>query len=547
MKGINIDYAWHVLRGGKPLSYFNRVYLYMILPALIVVYNLLPKKIKPIVLLLASFIFFWLFSQKLLIFLIISIISIYLAGLYMNKLEEEKEKELKRVKKELKKEIKTKYKSKKKLVLLLAILLNVSFLIFFKYMPFLKMNGNLLLKALHIKYTFKIVKHIAPIGISFYTLEAISYLVDVYNEKIKADKNIIRLALFLSFLPQIMEGPIARYSDTAEALYEGKKVTYKNFCFGYQRIFYGVVKKSVIANRLNFMVKLIFDNYASYSAIANIFAIVGYTLMLYMEFSGTMDIVIGSGEIFGVKIPENFRQPFFAKNISEFWTRWHITLGTWFKDYIFYPVSLSKPVKKLTLKLRKVFGNRTGAVLSGSVALFAVWFLNGLWHGAGYTFLFFGLYHFTMIFFGGLFEPLIAKICKKTHINRKNKIYRVFQSVKMTILVFIGELFFRAPDLKTAFGMLKIIFTKFTLKPFKNGELLQLGLDIYDYIIVIIFTILILIIGLIKERKIEIREEISKKHIVIRWLIYYALIMSIIIFGAYGIGYVPVDPIYADF
>ncbi len=548
MRHINIDHAWHVLRGGKPLSYFNRVYLYMIIPALVLVYNLMPKKLKPIVLLLASFIFFWLFSQKLLIFLIISIISIFLAGLFMNKLEEEKEKELKKAKKELKKEIKNKYKNKKKLVLIIAILLNVSFLIFFKYLPFFKMNGNLLLKLLHIKYTFKIVNHIAPIGISFYTLEAISYIADIYNGKIKADKNIIRLALYLSFLPQIMEGPIARYSDTAESLYEGQKITYKNFCFGYQRIFYGVLKKSIIANRLNFMVKLVFDNYASYSAIANIFAIVGYTLMLYTEFSGTMDIVIGSGEIFGVKIPENFRQPFFAKNISEFWTRWHISLGLWFKDYIFYPVSLSKSMKKLTLKARNLMGNRFGPLVSGAIALFAVWFLNGLWHGAGYTFLFYGMYQFILILLGNIFEPTINNICKKIKINRQNKIYRVFQSIKMTFFVFIGELFFRATSVKAGFGMLKKIFTNFHLiSTFKSGEFLKIGLDGKDYVVIFIALIVVFIISLLKEKNHNIREEINQKNICIKWIIYYLLILSIIIFGAYGFGYLPVDPIYADF
>ena len=204
-----------------------------------------------------------------------------------------------------------------------------------------------------------------------------------------------------------MEGPITKYSDTANSLYEGNKVTYNSFCFGYQRVLYGYLKKIVISDRLNILVQTIFNGYTSYSGTAIFLGAVAYTIMLYMEFSGTMDVVIGIGEMFGVKITENFRQPFFSKNISEFWMRWHISLGTWFKDYIFYPVSLSKPMKKLTLKARKVLGNHGGALISGAVALFCVWFLNGLWHGAGWPFLLFGMYHFLLIVIGNIFEPLI--------------------------------------------------------------------------------------------------------------------------------------------
>ena len=402
-------------------------------------------------------------------------------------------------------------------------------------------------KWLNVEYSFQIIKHLAPIGISFYTLEALSYIIDVYNEKIKAEHKILKLTLFLSFFPQIMEGPIARYYDTANDLYEGRIATYKNFCFGYQRVLLGMFKKLVIANRLNILVKIIFSEYMNYGGISVALGVIGYTVMLYMEFSGTMDVVIGSGEIFGVKIPENFRQPFFSKNISEFWTRWHITLGLWFKDYIFYPVSLSQPMRNLTAKARKKLGNRFGPLISGTIALFTVWLLNGLWHGAGWTFLFFGMYHFFMILMGNIFEPTIVKVCHKLHINRKNIFYRVFQSVKMTILVFVGELFFRAPTMKAAFAMLKRIFTKFSFVSLKNGEILTLGLDIKDYIVLLISIVFIFIIGILKERGHNIREKVSNKNIFIRWIIYYAFILIIIIFGAYGVGYVPVEPIYADF
>lgn len=536
-----------VLTGGEPLSYFNRVYLFLFLPIVIILYNLTPKRFRYIILLIASFTCFFMISNKLIVFIIISILSIYFAGRKINDIDAKKEEALKKCKKDEKKLIKEKYKKKKKLVLIVTILFNVSFLFYFKYLNFFATNANIIFKWLNVKYSFQILQHLAPIGISFYTLEALSYIIDVYNGKIKAEKKLLKLALFLSFFPQIMEGPIARYSDTSEDLYEGKKVTYKNLCFGYQRILLGLFKKLVIANRVNLLVKIIFNEYMNYSGLSVALGVISYTIMLYMEFSGTMDIVLGSGEIFGVKIPENFRQPFFSKNISEFWTRWHISLGLWFKDYIFYPVSLSKSMKSLTVKARKKLGNHYGPLISGTIALFTVWFLNGLWHGAGWTYLFFGMYHFFMILMGNIFEPTIIKICQKLHINRKNKFYRVFQSVKMTLLVFIGELFFRAPSMKVAFAMLNRIFTKCSLKAIKNGELLSFGLDIKDYIVLIIAIIFIFVIGMMKEKGKNIREDISSKNIIIRWMLYYAIILIIIIFGAYGVGYVPVEPIYADF
>jgi len=317
----------------------------------------------------------------------------------------------------------------------------------------------------------------------------------------------------MSFFPQIMEGPIVRFEDTADKLAEGIKVSYHNLCFGYQRILYGFFKKFVIADRLNVVVGKVFENYTCYSGAAIACAIIAYTIMLYMEFSGTMDVVIGTGEIFNVKLPENFRQPFFAKNISEFWTRWHISLGAWFKDYIFYPVSLSKPMKKLTIKARKTLGNHFGPLISGAVALFAVWFLNGLWHGAGWTFLFYGLYQFTLILGGNLFDPFIKTVCIKLKINRQNLVYRILQSVKMTMFVFIGELFFRAPTLAVGFGMLKRLFTKFQLSAITNGELFSLGMDKKDVLIVFLALVFIFIISLLREKKINIRESISKKNV----------------------------------
>ena len=260
-----------------------------------------------------------------------------------------------------------------------------------------------------------------------------------------------------------------------------------------------------------------------------------------------MDVVIGIAEIFGVKMPENFRQPFFSKSISEFWTRWHITLGAWFRDYIYYPVSLADKCKKITSAARKKLGNYYGPMISSAIALFCVWICNGIWHGTGWNFIFFGIYHFVLILAGRLIEPVAGKINKKIHINSKHFLYRLIQMIRTTILVFIGELFFRANTLKDGFQMFSQMISKISFNFINDGTILELGIDRQDFIIVGIMTLVIFVISILKERGVDLRESISKKNIAIRWALYYAVVLSIIVFGAYGAGYIPVNPMYAQY
>ena len=182
---------------------------------------------------------------------------------------------------------------------------------------------------------------------------------------------------------------------------------------------------------------------------------------------------MGSGQIFGIVLPENFKRPFFSSSISEFWKRWHISLGAWFRDYMFYPISMSKPLKKLTMKSRKRLGNHFGPLLAGAVALLCVWLCNGFWHGAGWQYIFFGLYHFILILCGNAFEPYSEKALKKLHIDPNCKVYYGFRVFKTTLLVCIGELFFRAATLSAGMGMFGKIFSDFSFATLKSGAILK--------------------------------------------------------------------------
>lgn len=528
-------------------SYCSWEYLVLFLPVAAVIYGLLPKKVKPYALLISSYAFFWLFSGKLIIYLLLSTVCIHYIGIWLSSVNQDKKLALSSAEKSEKKAIKLRFKRKQTAILSVAVLFHIGTLAVIKYTPFFTENVNGLLALFNADFAFNVPKFAAPVGISFYTLQAVSYLADVYNGRIEADKNIGRLALFMSFFPIIMEGPICRYSQVAQKLWESEQICFKNLTFGIQRILFGVMKKVVIADRVNAFVQTVFVNYDSYDGFITALAVVLYTTELYMEFSGTMDIVIGSGELFGVTVPENFRQPFFSRSISEFWTRWHISLGAWFKDYIFYPVSMSKPMKKLTSSSRKKLGNYYGPLVAGSIALLCVWLSNGLWHGAGWQYIFFGLYHFVLILSGNLIIPVSKALCEKLHIDRQGKVFTSFSVLRTTLLVLIGEMFFRATGLSAGFAMFKNMFCKFTFASLSDGTILNLGMDKADFLIVGIAVLFVFFISVVKERGHSPREWIAKRNIAVRWLIFYAFILFIVIFGAYGAGYIPVNPIYAEF
>ncbi|GAB6168451.1 MBOAT family protein [Clostridium carnis] len=527
------------------MSYVSLNYIFGFLPVVLLLYSIMPQKYRWSVLLLASYTFFFLMSRELIIYLLVSTVSIYILGLCLlwckkSYLKKEKNVDNSAI-------LKKSYKKKKRMILLFGILLNVGILIFLKYFSFIVGNINPILEKLSVTSLLPQWKFILPLGISFYTLQAVSYIVDIYQDKIEADKNLPRVALFMSFFPIIMEGSICRYSDTAKDLYSGESLKYKNVTFGMQRVVWGLFKNLVIADRLNILVKAVFDNYEGYGGIIIIIAAISYTFQLYMNFSGTIDITIGVGEMFGVKIPENFRQPFFSKTAAEFWQRWHITLGTWFKDYIFYPVSLTKFIKKLGKKTRKKFGKHTGQVISTMIPLFLVWIANGIWHGARWSYIFFGMYYFVLILLGKITEPLNKKVISLLKINKNNILYRCSQSIKMLTIIFIGELFFRANGLKAGLIMFQSIFTKFSWSVAIDGSILNLGLSKRDFAAVILSLVIVFIVGILKEKQILIREKIATWNIFFRWGFYYSALLIVIIFGAYGEGYLPAELIYAGF
>lgn len=298
------------------MTYTSILYLFIFLPAALILYQLVPRHQRYKILLLASYIFFLSLSGKLILYLLLSTLSIHHTGLWLASCKRDFERTTADTND--KKALKAAYTTKHRRILIFGIGMQLGALLILKYSGFFAGNINALFQALSFEKLLPVSKFALPIGISFYTLQAISYLVDVYYGKIDADENLGRLALYLSFFPSLMEGPICRYSQTANALYEGAPLEYKNLTWGMERIIWGLFKKLVIADRLNLLVETVFGTPEQYGGITILVAAVLYTFQLYADFSGCIDITIGTGEMFGIRIPENFRQPFFSRTPSEF-------------------------------------------------------------------------------------------------------------------------------------------------------------------------------------------------------------------------------------
>lgn len=517
------------------ISFVSFAYIaFLIVTALL--YYLLPKKIRWIILLIASYIYYFIASHELILFLLLTTVIIYVVGYILNRLNLSIKSISKNIDKDLRKAKKQKIKNKKRYVVITGIILTISSLLFLKYFSFFAGNFNALGDLLHLPIDIPLKKFILPLGISYYTLMAISYIVDIYRGKYPACSHIGKLALYLSFFPQMLEGPISRYDETADRLFRGNRFQLENVRFAAYLILWGVFKKMVIADRAAVFVNAIFGT--DHGGIAVILAIVLYTLQIYAEFSGAIDIVRGSAYLFGVYLPQNFQRPFFSKSIAEFWRRWHITLGSWLKDYVFYSVSLSKMCVNLNKFVKKHFKGHLGKFILTAFPLFFVWFFNGFWHGATWKYIFYGLYYYVIMMAAKFVEPWIMNFTKK--FNKKSW-YNIFQILRTTFLVMIGMLIFRANTLGDAWKMILNIFHQ------PSGDILSYGLLNIDFYILILTTMILLITSFIQEKGYHLKTILEHKPVILRYTIILFIIAMIIVFGMYGEGYNASDFIYGGF
>lgn len=516
---------------------------------LLVLYYVIPTKYQWQLLLVFSYIFYFLASPYYLIYILTTTVTVYLLGCRIEKLRAEQSAYLKEHKAALSREEKKAYKNtiKKRQwkMLLFGLFINLGILAVVKYANFMIDNVNTVLHAVGSGKEFGFLNLILPMGISFYTFQAVGYLIDVYRGTCSAEKNPFRFALFVSFFPQLVQGPISRFHDLSETLYAGHPFDGARLCSGLQRILWGFFKKLVIADRILTGVNAIIRNPEEYTGAYVFVGMMFYALELYADFTGGIDITIGVAECLGIKVTENFNRPYFSKSIKEYWRRWHITMGTWFTDYIFYPISVCKPMLKLSKFSREHFGETIGKRIPVYLSSFAVWLATGIWHGASWNFVVWGLGNWVVIMVSQEMEPLYRKFHDKFHPGKKRG-YQLFQIIRTILLMSCLRTFDCYRDVPLTFKMFGTMFTAGNWNILWNGSLLQLGMSITDYVILAVGMMMLIAVSML-QRTGSVRQKIAAKPYVLRVVVWYGLFLAVLLMGAYGIGYDASQFIYNQF
>lgn len=460
--------------------------------------------------------------------LAVSIVSIYILGRVIAGRNRTQKAHLKEHKEDYTKEDKKKYKEKikrqKQLFLFVCCFVNIGILCVLKYTGFFVDIANSM-GASMVSPDWIVL----PLGISFYTFQAVGYVVDVYRGVCDAQKNPFKLALFVSYFPQMFQGPIGRYDKLAPQLYARHRFDYDGFTKGAVRMMWGFFKKLVIADRITKFIDPVFSDYSQYSGGVIAVAVVMYAVQLYADFSGYMDIALGGSQCMGISLTENFERPFFSLSVAEFWRRWHISLGDWFRDYVFYSVLRSKWCSSLTKK----FGNKNGFTkfisknIGTVIGLAIVWLIMGFWHGDAWHYVFMGVFFGAVI----IISSLLSKPFKWTSEKFHGAFFDLFRILRTGLIIAFGFIFFRADSLSTAFGM---IGKMFTLAQGKVSTLFIPGFNVFQWGIAAVSILVLFFVSLYQEKVSPVREKLFSTNIVVRYIVVLVLLLSVLMLGVYG-------------
>lgn len=524
---------------------FTSLEFLLFLAVSVILYYLLPGRFQWLFLLGSSLFFYYAIARKLTVFIVFAGLCTWLCTMLVDRIKALEKSAVAEARaagadRAARNAAKRRYLPLRRSVLAIFLLGTVGLLLAFKfYNPFVKLlaQSNVNLPLLRLAM---------PLGISFYTLSLFTYFMDVYNGHLNAEKNPLKVVLFTSFFPQVMQGPICRWKDSASQLFDAHTFDYDRFVLGCERMLWGYFKKLIIADRLNVITTTLYSGYEEYQGFYVVVAAFAYTIQLYSDFSGGIDIALGAAQLFGIHLPENFQRPLFSKNISEFWRRWHISLGGFLRDYLFYPLTFSKPIAGLAKKLKQR-GWRWGAKwIPTYCAMLIVWFISGIWHGEGMQYIINGLWHGFLITGGETIEEPAKKFWSKLGVSQDSFALRIFRVCRTFCLVAIGEIMFRSESMDMMMGMFRGLFSTFNPWILFDGSLFMLGLDAKDMIVAMIAILILLFVSL-ASRGGSMREWLNRQELPVRWTILLAGIFCICVFGVYGPAYDPTPFIYFQF
>lgn len=496
--------------------------LYLGLSAFVLLYYTVFKKFQWLFLLIASLALYFAMEKSMAIYIVITTISIYLLGMKIqgiNDLYSKKEG----------KQLSKKY-------LIAGLLINFGILFGLKYLG--------LLKIFHIeRLDFQSI--LPPLGISFYTFKATSYLIDLYRSKYRAETNPLKFASFVSYYPALLQGPIDKYEELSKTLYTKKSFCSENLVSGLYLILFGLMKKAVIADRLVEPIGHVVKSYTSYQGSVLFLAMFVFGIQIYADFSGGIDMVRGFSRVLGIELAENFNNPYFADSVAEYWRRWHMSLGAWMREYVFYPMSLSRSFANINKRSRKKFGPKYGKIFTLLISTIVVYLLIGAWHGARSISLLFGLFYGIVISISLVLENIRAAIDKRLPLPYKIKY--AFKVLWVIFITTIGRYFSKANTAKELWTMLHYTVKHFFGHDFLHHFYSAMNMSPLSYVVVMLGVIVMILAGIYKERDGDFYEKLKTLHPIALYLLLVFVISLTVVFGLMGSNITDVEFVYQKY
>ena len=498
----------------------------------VLVYYLVPKRAQWGVLLVLS-ITFYMFAANpyTLAYIIISALLAYVAGWTVSRKEQGKVN-----------------KGVTNIIIVGAIIINILLWLILKGESFW-LWGFQLLNRMNSLIKIPKSEFVAALGMGYYTAQTIGYILDVHWGISKPEKNPLKVLLFVIFFPQLTVGPISKFSEL-QNIYEAHDFTYKNICFGTQRILWGLYKKLVISDRVAIIVNAIWNDTLTYNGIWPWIAVLLYPLEIYTDFSGCMDIILGAAELFDIKMPENFKNPFYSLTIQEFWQRWHITLGIWAKDYIYYPVLKSKMMIAIGKRARSIFSKRMAKLIPWSIGMGILWLVMGVWHGSLKHVVGVSVWYWMIITISEALSPEFKKVKNFLKIDVNVFSWKFFQRIRTYAIFSIGCVFFVAAGITDVFNRYKILINSIkspNLWTLFDGTIMSMNISWGDINLIILGILSMIVVAYLREKYDYARNWMAIQILPFRWIAWLGLFTIVLIYGHYGAGYEASQFIYQGF
>lgn len=501
---------------------FNSVNFLCFFPIVVLIYYIIPARLKNVWLLLASYFFYMCWNAKYAILILISTTVTYISGLIIGRVHEADVNNLKK-------------EQFNKAIVILSVFVNLGILFYFKYFNFALSILRGVLNRIHVNISIPIFDIILPVGISFYTFQALSYTIDVYRNETKVEKNFIRYALFVSFFPQLVAGPIERSKNLLKQLSGGRKFDFDNFREGMLLMLWGYFLKIVVADRISIFVDTVYGDIVAHTGFYLVVATILFVIQVYCDFAGYSVIAMGAAKILGIQLMENFNAPFFSLTIVEFWRKWHISLTTWFRDYLYNPIVYSSSMKKLGRWLNPRIGKRSSNNVRKTLALSVTWILSGLWHGAAFSFVIWGGLQGVFQILSEFLMPVRKRVIKFLRLDDHSLGYKAAQALTTFVLFDFTSIFFRANSARKALEVIRLMFVSDkNMGLLFDGSLYNCGLDEKNYWVMIFGIMLIAFADYLKHKGIKVREVIMRQDYPIRCIVYIGAILGILLFGKWG-------------